>query len=150
MAQFDVKRVNPLEWAGVVAGVVALAVVHAPWFVPDGWGLSAARRHGFDPAPTGWDIGFLARTGVLLLAAGAVAVLLPHLGVQVPWRRVIWISGAALAALLIPISRNNFVAAMQEYGYRPDVSIWFHVVVGASWLSTTAAALNARLAPKPV
>lgn len=100
MARFDVKRVNQLEWAGIVASVVALIVVHAPWFVASSRGLAAGERYGFDPAPAGWDTGFLAKAGVLLLAVGAIMVLLPHLGVQVPWRPGIWIGTAAAAAVL--------------------------------------------------
>lgn len=147
MARFDVKRVNSFEWVGIGAAVVALIVVHAPWFVANGWGLAAAEKHGFDPAPGGWELGFLTRFSVLLLTTGAVAVLLPHFGIRVRWRSAIWIVTAALPAILIPLSRNSFVSSMQQYGYTPDVSIWFYVAMGAAWLSTIAAALNTRVAP---
>jgi hypothetical protein len=150
MARFDVKRVNPLEWAGVVAGAAASVVLRAPWFEPNDWERDVAERSGIDPDPVGWDVGLLAQLGILLLVAGAIAVLLPHLGIRVPWRSVIWISSAFVALLLIQFGRNNYGGPLVEDGYRPDVSIWFHVAAGATWISLAAGALNARLGSKPV
>jgi hypothetical protein len=145
MARFDAKRVNPLEWAGMAAGVAALIALRVPWFNPSGWEVEFAAKRGFEAAPVGWEVGVLARTAMLLLVAGAFAVLLPHLGIRVPWRSVIWIGGALVAAVLVPISRNNY----GRDGFYRDVSIWFHLTVGAAWVSLLAAALNARLAPRP-
>ncbi|HEY0453164.1 DUF5336 domain-containing protein [Actinophytocola sp.] len=102
MAEFDVKRVTPLEWAGIGAGVLAFIVSFFPWVTIDfGGGLGGLA--GIDTSVSGsaWDAGFLAWFPVLLLVGVAVVVILPHFGTQVPQRSMIWLGASALAFVLI-------------------------------------------------
>jgi hypothetical protein len=149
MARFDVKRVNPLEWAGIAAAVVGVLVLRAPWFTPTARDVWIAGRYGIEPDPSGWQVGVLARTGVSLLVVAALVVLLPHLGIRVRWRPGIWIVAALAALVLVGISRHQYGTGETEGGYTPDVSLWFYAAAAATWVSLAAAALNARLAPKP-
>ncbi len=102
MAEFDVKRVTPLEWAGIGAGLLAFIVSFFPW-VSVNFGNELGDLVGFDTSVSGsaWDAGFLAWFSVLLLVAVAVVVVLPHFGTQVPQRSVIWMSAAGAAFLFI-------------------------------------------------
>jgi hypothetical protein len=110
MARFDARRVNLSEWAGLAAAAVVLAALAAPWFDPNAWERDVLERRGFDPDPdpTGWDVGLLTRLGALLLLVAALLVLLPHLGLRIPWRSAIWIVAALAAVLLVSLSRYHY------------------------------------------
>jgi len=102
MAEFDVKRVSTLEWAGIGAGILAFIVSFFPWVSID-FGGGLAELSGFDTSVSGsaWDAGFLAWFSVLLLVGTAVVVLLPHFGTEVPQRSMIWMVASGVAFLLI-------------------------------------------------
>lgn len=96
MAEFDVKRVSPLEWAGIGAGLLAFLVSFFPWYSIDFEGFG-------DGSLSAWNSGFLAWFSVLLLMVAAGLVLAPHLGVQVARRPLIWLGVSAAAVVFILI-----------------------------------------------
>src|ERR1700754_370737 len=102
MAEFDVKRVTTLEWAGIGAGLLAFIVSFFPWVTVD-FGGEIADITGIDTSVSGraWDAGFLGWFSVLLLVAAAVIVLLPHFGVAVQQRSMIWMILGGVAFLFI-------------------------------------------------
>lgn len=102
MAEFDVKRVTTLEWAGIGAGLLAFIVSFFPWLSVD-FGGELADLTGVDTSVSGsaWDAGFLAWFSVLILIAVAVVIVLPHFGTEVPQRSLIWMIGSGVAALFI-------------------------------------------------
>jgi hypothetical protein len=93
MASFDPKRVTPIEWAGIGAGVAAFLFSFFPWI--------SAGYAGFSASGSAWNAGFLAWFSVMLLIGAAVVVLLPHLGTAVPNRTVLWLGLAGAAAVFI-------------------------------------------------
>ena len=74
MAEFDVKRVTPLEWAGIGAGVLAFIVSFFPWASLD----FGDEFGGFavDLSGNAWDAGFAAWFSCLLLLGAAVGYVL--------------------------------------------------------------------------
>jgi hypothetical protein len=96
MAEFDVKRVNPLEWAGIGAGLLAFLVSFFPWYSIDFEGLGGGSL-------SAWNTGFLAWFSVLLLMVAGGLVLAPHLGMQVARLPLIWLGVAAAAVVFILI-----------------------------------------------
>lgn len=93
MAEFDVKRVSTLEWAGIGAGLLAFIVSFFPWY--------SVSYGGFGGSLSAWNTGIGAWLPVLMLLAAAVLILLPHFGVQVPRLTLIWLGLAAGAAVII-------------------------------------------------
>jgi hypothetical protein len=93
MAEFDVKRVTPLEWAGVGAGLLAFVVSFFPWY--------SVEVAGFGESVSAWNTGIGAWLPVLMLVAAAVLIILPHAGVQVARLSLIWLGLAAGAAVII-------------------------------------------------
>lgn len=100
MASFDVKRVTPLEWAGIGAGALAFITSFLPWYTVSfdfgaGLGLSSSG------SANAWDANFGAWFPMLLLLAVGVMILLPHFGTQVPNLSLIWLAAAAAAFVII-------------------------------------------------
>ena len=62
MANFDVKRVTPLEWAGIGAGALGFIVSFFSWYSVTAEGLGISRSEGV----SAWDAGFLAWFSMLL------------------------------------------------------------------------------------
>lgn len=87
MAEFDVKQVGTYEWLGIGAGAVAFINSFLPWLSAGGFSVGA------------WNGGFFAIFSVLLLIGAAVVVLLPHFGVAVQQRTMIWLALAGVAFL---------------------------------------------------
>lgn len=103
MAEFDLKQVTPLEWAGIGGGALAFIASFFPW-------LSASTDLDLPGGSLGslgsasaWNSGFLAWFSVLLLVGAAVVVLLPKLGTAVPNQSMIWLglSGAAVVFIVL-------------------------------------------------
>ena len=94
MAQFDVKRVTTLEWAGIGAGLAAFIFSFLPWYSVDVAGFGGGSL-------SAWGTGFFALMSVLLLMAAAGLVLAPHFGVQVARLPLIWLSLSGVAVLFI-------------------------------------------------
>lgn len=99
MAQFDIKRLTPVEWLGVGAAAFAFIVSFFSWY-----SVSAS----FGPVSesfwaSAWTVGFGAWFPMLLLIAAGVLVVLPHVGTAVPNLPLIWLgmAGAALVIILI-------------------------------------------------
>ena len=65
MAEFDVKRVTPLEWAGIGAGLFAFIVSFFPWASID----LATIRLGGRRSLSAWNAAFIAWFPVMLLMA---------------------------------------------------------------------------------
>jgi hypothetical protein len=96
MAELDLKRVTPLEWAGGGAGALAFIVSFFPWYSIDFEGFGGG-------SVSAWNTGFLAWFSVLLLMAAGALVLAPHFGVTVARLPLIWLSLAGAAAVFILI-----------------------------------------------
>ena len=100
MASFDVKRVTPLEWAGIGAGALAFITSFLPWYTVSfdfGGALGISSSGSFNA----WDANFGAWFPMLVLLAIGVLVALPHFGTQVPNLALIWLAGAAAAFVII-------------------------------------------------
>jgi hypothetical protein len=93
MADVDLKRVTPLEWAGVGAGALAFICSFFSWY--------SVSYAGISEGLSAWNTGFLAWFSVLLLVGAAVVVLLPHFGVAVDRRPLIWLVLSAVATVFI-------------------------------------------------
>lgn len=148
MAEFDVKRVTPLEWAGGGAGALAFIISFFPWYSID---IAGFGGEGF----SAWNSGFLAWFPVLLLMGAGVVVLLPHFGVQVARLPLIWLSLAGAATLFIllrwltlPDDGFGGLGILGDTGI--DSGAGFGLVVGliVAIASTVAAFLTFRAAPK--
>jgi hypothetical protein len=105
MANFDVKRVTPLEWAGIGAGALTFIASFLPWYSVsyEGGGLSL----DIGISANAWEFA-LSLLAVLMLIAAGVLVLLPHLGTQVPNLAIIWLALAGLAFVFILIRWLTF------------------------------------------
>lgn len=118
MADFDVKNVSTYEWLGVGAGAVALINSFLPF-------LSVGDAT-FSISVNSWQSGFFAYASVLVLIAAAVVILLPHFGVAVPNKGMIWL-GLAGAAVLFTV-----LALLVNLGGGVGPSIgWFIGLVAA-------------------
>jgi hypothetical protein len=141
MAEFDVKRVTTLEWAGIGAGVLAFIVSFLPWITVDfgdefgDLGISTSVSGG------AWDAGFLAWFSVLLLLAAAVVVILPHFGTQVPQRSMIWLGLSAVAFVFILLRWLTYDEFLD-----PGFGLFVGLVLAL--VSAVAAFLVYRAAPK--
>ncbi len=93
MAEFDVKSVTPLEWAGIGAGALAFLVSFFPWYSWDFGGESDSL--------SAWNTGIGAWLPVLLLMVVGGLVLGTHFGLKVDRLPLIWLSVAAGAAVII-------------------------------------------------
>jgi hypothetical protein len=147
MAEFDVKRVTPLEWAGGGAGLLAFIVSFFPWYSIDFEGFGGGSL-------SAWNTGFLAWFSVLLLMGAGVVVLLPHFGVEVARLPLIWLSLAGAATLFILI---RWLTLPDDGGLGNlgllggsgiDSGAGFGLIVGLllAIVSTAAAALTFRAA----
>jgi hypothetical protein len=149
MAEFDVKRVTPLEWAGIGAGLLAFLVSFFPWYSIDFEGFGGGSL-------SAWNTGFLAWFPVLLLMVAGGLVLAPHLGVKVDRLPLIWLSlaGAATVFILIRWLTLPDDGGLGDLGLLGDSGIdsgaGFGLIVGllAALASTVAAFLSFRAAPK--
>lgn len=143
MAEFDVKRVTNLEWAGIGAGILAFVVSFFPWVSVD-FGNEFSELAGVDTSVSGsaWDAGFLAWFSVLLLVGAAVVVLLPHFGTQVPQRSMIWLGVSAVAFVFILLRWVTYDSFID-----PGFGLFLGLVLAL--VSGVAAFLVYRAAPKP-
>jgi len=143
MAEFDVKRVTTLEWAGIGAGLFAFIVSFFPWAAVDFEGDEIAEAFGLDVSISAWAAGmFLAWFSVLLLVAAAVVVILPHFGTQVPQRSLIWLVCSGLAFLFILLRWVTYESVV-------SASIGLFLGLAAALVSAVAAFLAFRAAPRP-
>jgi hypothetical protein len=137
MANFDVKRVTPLEWAGIGAGVLAFIFSFFTWVSASAEGLEDFGFSGSLASGNAWDAGFLAWFSVLLLVAAAVVVALPHFGTQVPNRAMIWLILAGLAVVFIVLrwvtySSNDALGVSFGAGFGTFVGLLLALVFGVA------------------
>jgi len=99
MAEFDLKQVTPLEWAGIGGGALAFIASFLPWLTVS----TDIDLPGIEASYSGsaWSSGFAAWFSVLLLVAAAVVLVLPKLGTPVPNASMIWLGLAGAAVVLI-------------------------------------------------
>lgn len=147
MAEFDVKRVTPLEWAGIGAGLLAFLVSFFPWY--------SIEVGGFGDSLSAWGTGIGAWGPVLLLMVAGGLVLATHMGVQIPQVSMIWL-GLAAASLVIIVLRWLTLpddGGIGELGLLGDTGIdsgaGFGLIVGliAALVSGVAAFMVYRAAP---
>ncbi len=153
MAELDLKRVTPLEWAGSGAGALAFIVSFFPWYSFDFAGFGGGSL-------SAWNTGFLAWFSVLLLMGAGVVILLPHFGVKVDRLSLIWLILSGVATLFILLRwltlPDDGGLGSVTGGLLGDSGIssgaGFGLIVGliVAVVSTVAAALNFRAAPKTV
>jgi hypothetical protein len=135
MASFDVKRVTPLEWAGIGAGALAFIISFFPWY------SFPSELSAFIGTITAWDMGFLAWFPILLLLAAGVLVLLPHLGTQVPNLPMIWmgLAGAAVLFLLL-----RWVTLPDYFGANGGIGFGFFIGLIVALASGAGAFMSYR------
>jgi len=141
MAEFDVKRVTPLEWAGIGAGLFAFIVSFFPWASVDFGDNGLLGSIGVDTSISAWNAAFIAWFPVMLLIGAGVIVFLPHVGVSVPRLGLTWLSlaGAAFVLLLLRlITFDSFIS--------PGIGLFLGLI--AALVSGGAAFLAYRAAPK--
>ncbi|TDV39791.1 DUF5336 domain-containing protein [Actinophytocola oryzae] len=150
MAEFDLKRVTPLEWAGVGAGALAFIVSFFPWY--------SVSYAGFGESLSAWNTGFLAWFSVLLLMAAGGLVLAPHFGTKVDRLPLIWLVLAAVATVFILLRWLTLpddgglgdLGVLGDSGFESGAGFGLIVGLLLGIVSTVAAVLTFRAAPKPV
>lgn len=150
MAEFDLKRVTPLEWAGIGGGALAFIVSFFPWYSVDYAGIGGSLN--------AWSTGALALFSVLLLMAAGGVVLAPHLGVKIDRLPLIWLGLAGLATVFILLQWLILPddGGLGDFGggllgdSGIDSGAGFGLVVGliVAAASTVAAVLTFRAAPR--
>src|SRR2546430_442131 len=118
MANFDVKRVTPLEWAGIGAGALGFIATFFNWYSVTASGAGISRSEGV----SAWNAGFAAWFSMLLLIGVAVVVALPHFDIQVPNRSLIWLIGAAVSVVFIILRWVTFDGGSVDFGGFGSVS----------------------------
>jgi hypothetical protein len=126
MATIDVKRITPLEWAGIGAGALAFIVSFFPWYSVS-FGGSELAGFGIDTSLSAWNAGFLAWFSMILLLASGVLVILPHFGTQVPNLAMIWLGLSALSLLFVVLRWLTFPSAS---GFGASAGAGFGLFVG--------------------
>jgi hypothetical protein len=142
MAEFDVKRVTPLEWAGIGAGLFAFVVSFFPWASLDFGDDELLGSFGVDTSVSAWNAAFIAWFPVMLLMAAGVILFLPHVGVAVPRQALTWLSLSSAAIVLILLRLVTFDSFLS-----PGFGLFLGLV--AAIVSGVAAFLAFRAAPKP-
>jgi hypothetical protein len=150
MAEFDVKRVTPLEWAGIGAGALAFIVSFFPWYSVDFEGFGGGSLNA-------WSTGFFGLFSVLLLMAAGGLVIAPHFGVEVARRALIWLSLSGVAVLFILLQwlilpDDGGIGDFGILNSGIDSGAGFGLILGLilALASAGAALLTFRAAPRPV
>lgn len=142
MAEFDVKRVTTLEWAGIGAGLAAFIFSFFPWASVDvGEGGMMLDAMGIDTSVSAWNAGFLGWFPILLLLAAAVIIFLPHVGTAVPRLSMNWLILSGVAVLFILLRLLTLETLVS-----PSVGLFLGLI--AAIVSGVAAFLVFRTAPK--
>jgi hypothetical protein len=142
MAEFDVKRVTPLEWAGIGAGVFAFIVSFFPWASIDFGDNGLLGSIGVDTSVSAWNAAFLGWFPIMLLVAAGVIVFLPHVGVAVPRLALTWLSLSAAAVVFILLRLVTYDSFLS-----PGFGLFLGLI--AAIVSGVAAFLTFRAAQKP-
>jgi hypothetical protein len=145
MASFDVKRVTPIEWAGIGAGALAFIVSFFPWYSISFEGSDLIAGLGLDTSVSAWNAGFGAWFPCLLLVAAGVLVLLPHFGTQVPNLVMIWLGLSAAAVVIIILRWVTFPSA-SGFGGSAGAGFGLFIGLAVAVVSGVAAFLSYRSA----
>lgn len=142
MAEFDLKRLTPLEWAGAGGGALAFIVSFFPWFSVDAGMLGGSTNAWGTEA---WSV-----FAVLLLMAAGGLVLSPHFGMKVDRLPLIWVILAGLATLFVLIQWLRLPDDESGFGVTVDMGAGFGLIVGLllAIVSTVAGVLTLLAAPK--
>lgn len=152
MAEFDVKRVTTLEWAGIGAGLAAFIFSLLPWYSIDVAGFGGGSL-------SAWNSGFIAWFPMLLVLVAGGLVLAARFGVKVDRLPLIWLILSGLAVLLVLL---RWVTLPDDGGLGDfggggvgvdiDSGAGAGLILGliAAIVSAVAAALTFRAAPKRV
>jgi Family of unknown function (DUF5336) len=151
MAELDLKRVTPLEWAGVGAGALAFIDSFLPWYSFDFGGFASGSW-------SAWNTGFLSWFSVLLLLAAGALVAAPHFGTKVDRLPLIWLILSAVATLFILLRWLTLpddggigdlgVPGVGDFSSGAGFGLILGLVLAV--VSTVAAVLSFRAAPKTV
>lgn len=141
MAEFDLKRVTPLEWAGIGAGLFAFIVSFFPWASLDLGDDEFLGGLGIDTSVSAWNAAFLGWFPILLLIAAGVIVFLPHVGVEVPRLGLTWLILSAAAFVFILLRLVTYESVLS-----PGFGLFLGLV--AALVSAVAGFLTYKAAPK--
>lgn len=97
---FDAKRLSSTDWMIVGGGAVVFISSFLPW-----WSIDVL---GFDESVSGWNAGFTAWAGVVLLALAALYLVLRRSDVSVPelpLTPAVAVAAVAAVGLLLMIVR---------------------------------------------
>lgn len=151
MAEFDVKRVSTLEWAGIGAGLAAFVFSLLPWY--------SVSYAGIGGSLSAWNSGFIAWFPMLLVLVAGGLLLATHFGVKVDRLPLIWLSLAAVAVVLVLLrwltlpddgGLGDLGTLGGPSGFESGAGIGLILGLIAAIVSAVGAVLTFRAAPKPV
>lgn len=150
MAEFDVKRVSTLEWAGIGAGLAAFIFSMFPWY--------SVSYAGIGTSLSAWNSGFIAWFPMLLVLVAGGLLLATHFGVKVDRLPLIWVSLSGVAVLLVLLRWLTLpddgglgdLGVLGDSGFESGAGAGLILGLIAAVVSTVAAVLSFRAAPKPV
>lgn len=150
MAEFDVKRVTTLEWAGIGAGLAAFIFSMFPWY--------SVSYAGIGSSLSAWNSGFIAWFPMLLVLVAGGLLLATHFGVKVDRLPLIWVSLSGVAVLLVLLRWLTLpddgglgdLGILGDSGFESGAGAGLILGLIAALVSTVAAVISFRAAPKPV
>jgi hypothetical protein len=148
MAEFDVKRVTTLEWAGIGAGLAAFIFSMLPWY--------SVSYAGIGGSLSAWNSGFIAWFPMLLVLVAGGLLLATHFGVKVDRLPLIWLVLSGVAVLLvllrwITLPDDGGLGDMGlggDSGFESGAGAGLILGLIAAVVSAVAAVLTFRAAPK--
>ena len=150
MAEFDVKRVTTLEWAGIGAGLAAFIFSMLPWY--------SVSYAGIGGSLSAWNSGFIAWFPMLMVLAAGGLLLATHFGVKVDKLPLIWLALSGLAVVLVllrwlTLPDDGGLGDLGGLGGAPsgfESGAGAGLILGliAAIVSTVGAVLTFRAAPK--
>lgn len=149
MAEFDVKRVTTLEWAGIGAGLAAFIFSMLPWY-----SFSYA---GLGSSISAWNSGFIAWFPMLLVLVAGGLLLATHFGVNVDKLPLIWLVLSGVATVLVLLrwvtlpddgGLGDIGLGGAPTGFESGAGAGLILGLIAAIVSTVAAVLTFRAAPK--
>jgi hypothetical protein len=150
MAEFDVKRVTPLEWAGIGAGLAAFIFSLLPWY--------SVSYGGIGSSLSAWNSGFIAWFPMLLVLVAGGLLLATHFGVKVERLPLIWLVLSGLAVVLVLLRWLTLpddgglgdMGLLGDSGFESGAGAGLVLGLIAAIVSTVAAVLAFRAASKTV
>lgn len=149
MAEFDVKRVTTLEWAGIGAGLAAFIFSMLPWY--------SVSYAGIGGSLSAWNSGFIAWFPMLMVLAAGGLLLATHFGVKVDKLPLIWLGLSGLAVVLVLLrwltlpddgGLGDIGLGGAPTGFDSGAGVGLILGLIAAIVSTVGAVLTFRAAPK--